>query len=85
MFKLLAKQRLLADETPSVRETKHKKKEALDKQIDEKQSRIENIKKGLPSKLNKMKVSEVNKITKRKEINNLKNQVLDLRLKKETI
>ena len=59
-----------------------KQREALEKKIDQKQLLIENIKKGLPSKFNKMQVAPLQKIQKRKQVMDLKMDIQDLRQKK---
>lgn len=60
-------------------------KDTLDKQIDNKRNQIENLKKSLPSKRNKMKVSPEQQSQKRKQINDTKNQILDLEDRKRKI
>lgn len=76
-MKLEAKQRLLADE-----KSDRAKRQELQKKIDTAQEKIENLKKGLPSKLNRMKVSAPNQINKRKEVLKEEMKIQDLRKQK---
>ena len=76
-MKIEAKQRLLADD-----ESLKKKRQDLENKIDQSQKKIKQLKQGLPSKLNRMKVSQENQINKRKQILNEKEKIQDLRKQK---
>lgn len=71
-----AKTRLLADEKLRL------KRQDIDKKIDQLDNKVKSIKKGLPSKLNHMKVSQENQIQKRKQILDLKDKIQDKRKEK---
>jgi hypothetical protein len=71
-----AKARLLADEA-----SKRKRQDA-DKKIDELNKQVDQVKKTLPSTLNKMKVSPANKIQKHKQILDIKNKIEDKKQEK---
>lgn len=60
-MKLEAKQRLLADQN-------REKRQDIQEKIEQTHDKIENLKKGLPSKNNRMKVSAPNQINKRQQI-----------------
>lgn len=82
-MKLQAKSRLVATETSDDRKSKEVK-EKLEKVGDD----IDKVKKGLPSKNNRMAVSPANQITKRRQALNLEQKKQDLkeqelRLKKD--
>jgi sugar-specific transcriptional regulator TrmB len=71
-----AKARLLAAQEGDALK---KRKEDLNNKIDQKQRQIEQLKKGLPSRYNRMKVSEQEQINKRKQVLELKQDIQDLR------
>lgn len=70
-----AKARLLATREEDLQ----KKKADLNKKIDQKQQQIELIKKGLPSRYNRMKVAPQEQINKRKQVLDLKTDIQDIR------
>jgi len=70
--KLQAAERLLADKA-----TREKRKTIQDK-IDTSHEKIDQLKKGLPSRYNRMKVSKESQINKRKQILNEKLKVQDM-------
>jgi len=67
-MKLEAKQRLLAEDSPS---------------IENKKSQIENLKKSLPSRQNRRSVSPLNRLNTRKRILNLQTQIVDERMREK--
>ena len=71
-MKLQAAERLLADKA-----TREKRKTIQDK-IDTSHEKIDQLKKGLPSRYNRMKVSKESQINKRKQILNEKLKVQDM-------
>ena len=75
-MKIEAAQRLLADN-----ETREKRKTIQDK-IDNSHQKVDQLKKGLPSRYNKMKVSQESQINKRKQILNEKMKIQDLKKQK---
>lgn len=77
-MKLNAKQRLLADDDHVARE----KREKLDHEIEKLEEQITNLKKGLPSKFNKMAVSQSQQINIRKQIVDIHDKILNLRKQK---
>jgi hypothetical protein len=68
---LNARARLLAEDN-----------ESIDKKIEQKKRQIDSLKSGLPSRQNKTKVSPQRHIQVNKQVNIIKNQILDLRNKK---
>jgi hypothetical protein len=74
--KLQAAERLLADKA-----TREKRKTIQDK-IDTSHEKIDQLKKGLPSRYNRMKVSKESQINKRKQILNEKLKVQDMQKQK---
>ena len=75
-MKLQAAERLLADKA-----TQEKRKTIQDK-IDTSHDKIDQLKKGLPSRYNRMKVSKESQINKRKQILNEKLKVQDMQKQK---
>ena len=75
-MKLQAAERLLADKA-----TREKRKTIQDK-IDTSHEKIDQLKKGLPSRYNRMKVSKESQINKRKQILNEKLKVQDMQKQK---
>ena len=78
-MKLLAKQRLLADPAD---DGKAKQKDTLNTQIKQKQNQVENLKRTMPSRQNKMHESPLTRNNTQQSINDTKGQILDLRRKK---
>jgi len=67
-MKLNAKTRLLATEDPV---------------IEQKKQQIENLKRSMPSRQNRMQVSPHQKLNTQKQINQVKDQILDRRAENE--
>lgn len=81
-MKLNAKHRLLADD--EARKDKEERRK-FDTKIDQMQKQVENIRKGLPGKYNKMSVSQAQQLNLRKQINDLEDKILELRKQKLAI
>jgi hypothetical protein len=54
---------------------------ATDELIEQKQKQIKNLRKSLPSRQNKMSVSETQQLNTRKQINKIEDQILERRTK----
>jgi hypothetical protein len=80
-MQLQAKARLIADEV----ETNKIAKEQIDHKIEQKKGQIENTKKGLPSRENRMKVSPEQRNRAEKQIHRMQEDKSDLQLKKDKI
>lgn len=68
-MKLEAKQRLLAEDSPS---------------IENKKRQIDNLKKSLPSRQNRRSVSPLNRLNMRKRVLMLQQQIVDERLREKS-
>lgn len=68
-MKLEAKQRLLAEDSPS---------------IENKKRQIDNLKKSLPSRQNRRSVSPLNRLNTRKRVLMLQQQIVDERLREKS-
>lgn len=68
-MKLEAKQRLLAEDSPS---------------IENKKRQIDNLKKSLPSRQNRRSVSPLNRLNTRKRVLILQQQIVDERLREKS-
>lgn len=81
-----AKQRLKLTAADSAsdasKEAKKSRVNQIDKQIDNKQEQITNLKKNMPSRQNRMKVSPESKIETQKQVLDRKKDIADLRLKR---
>lgn len=84
-FMLEAKSRLQSEVSKQRKEDVKKQKEQISDQIQKKQDQIDNIKRGLPSRKNRMKVSVPDQVRKRKQVLDIKKNIQDLRLKKSKI
>lgn len=84
-MKLNAKSRLLADEAGGQSDAAKQAKENLDRQLENKKSQVENLKKTMPSKENKMAVNPVQKNQTEKQIHRTQEDMSELRLRKSEI
>ena len=82
-MKLNAKARLRAADANA--DATKQAKEGISKQIDNKRSQVQNLKKSMPSRQNRMSVSPQQRNTTEKQINRTKEEMSDLRLKKSEI
>lgn len=83
-MKLEAKQRLQAEES-GVDKAKELQKDHLDKQIENKEQQVENMKKSQPSRENRMHVSPANRFRNQKEQHRVEEQIDDLQLQKSKV
>lgn len=85
-MKLEAKSRLVADAAEdAAKRAKAQEKQRLQDQIDQAQKNIDNLKKSVPSRKNRMKVSPVKRITTQKQILQQKERIADLRLTQQRV
>ena len=81
-MKIDAANRLLAD---TADDAKAQQKKSIDQQLDQKKKQIENLKKKLPSRKNRMKVSPQQKLNTRKDVLRNKEQMIDLQKRKANL